>query len=293
MARTRKRSALEKKAKKKRWVPILAPEVFNKAVVGEIPLVSAEAAMGRIVTVNLMNITHDIKQQNINIHLQVNEVKENQAFTKIHSFRVTPTAVKRMTHRRVDIIEDSSIFLTSDKVRVRIKPMLFTRGNTSSPVRRALRKGMRNIILRTIRQTTLDNLFRDTLSNKLQYAITKELNKLHPLKHCVIRELAIEKERTRKKAKVVDKEVEVPKTRRGKKVKEEEQGLVKPKPKEPLVIAGVELEPPEAEESPVAQEAPESAEKPSEESEPEFKEVPEEVPEFKEIPEEESAPKEK
>ncbi len=29
MAKTRKRSVMEKKAKKKRWLPILAPEVFN------------------------------------------------------------------------------------------------------------------------------------------------------------------------------------------------------------------------------------------------------------------------
>ena len=282
MAKTRKRSVMEKKAKKKRWVPILAPEMFNRAIVGEIPLTSAEAAQGRVLTANLMNITHDIKQQNITVSLQIYEVKENQAFTKINSFKVMPTAIKRMTHRRMEIIEDSSIFITLDNVRVRIKPMLFTRGNTSNPVKRALRKGMRNLILRTVKQSKVEELFRNMLSNKLQYAIIKELSKLHPVKHCVIRELSIEQERTRrKKAKAVETEVDVPKTRKALAKEEEQdldQGIIKPKKKEPVLVAGVELEPPAAEESPVTQEAPESAEEPSEEPEPGVKEISEGEP---------------
>ncbi len=288
MAKVRKRSVMDKKVKKKRWLPILAPELFNKTQVGEIPLVSADVAVGRMLTANLMNITHDIKQQNINVSLRIDQVTENQAHTKIHSFKIMPSAVKRMTHRRVDIIEDSSIFLTSDKVRVRIKPMLFTRGNTSSPVRKALRKGMRNIILKTVKNTKADDLFRDALSNKIQHNVIKELNALYPLKRCVIRELSIEKERTRKKAKAVETEVEVPKTRRGKKVKEEDNLQGKKKPEEPEIIAGVVLEPEEPETAPEPE--PESA-KPA--AEPEFKKVPAEepkkeeaAPEFEEVPEE-------
>lgn len=228
MAAASKRKVMEKKVKKKRWVPILAPDIFNKAVVGEIPLTSAAAAQGRVLTANLMNITHDIKQQNINVSLQICDVKENQAFTKINSFKVVPAAIKRMMYRRTEVIEDSSLFVTSDNVRVRIKPMLFTRGNTSNSVKRALRKGMRNLILRNVRKSKAGELFSAALSNKLQYAVVKELGKLYPLKHCVIRELSIERERTRKKARAVESEVEIQKTRRGKVGEEDSEKAAEP-----------------------------------------------------------------
>ncbi len=271
MATARKRTVMEKKVKKKRWVPILAPDMFSKGVVGEIPLASAGAAQGRVLTASLMNITHDIKQQNINVSLQIYDVKENQAFTKINSFKVMPAAIKRMTHRRIEVIEDSSIFVTSDNIHVRIKPVLFTRGNTSNSVKRALRKGMRNIILRSVKKSTFDDLFRDALSNKLQYAIVKELSKLHPLKHCVIRELSLDKGRTRTKA--VESEVEIPKTRKGK-AKEEGERPAKKK-KSPEEEAEADLE-----EEIVAEVQEEEGGKAAEpeEAEPEFTEIPEDEP---------------
>jgi len=209
MAKGRKRKVIERKSKPKQWIPILAPEIFNKVEIGQVPLVSSENAVGRVVTANLMNITHDIKQQNINIRLKVKEVKDNIALTQIHSFKIMPTAVKRMTHRRIDVVEDSSVYLTKDNVPMRIKPMLFTRGNTSSAVRSALRKGMRNLILRNVRKSNSEEVFRDALSNKIQYDIEKELSKLYPLKNCVIRELIIEPPKSRKLSKTVQKEEEV------------------------------------------------------------------------------------
>ncbi|MBS3164086.1 hypothetical protein J4439_01510 [Candidatus Woesearchaeota archaeon] len=204
-----KRTVLEKKVKKKKWVQVLAPEVFSAAEVGELPLTATENAMGRVVTANLMNITHDIKQQNINIRLKVTKVDDDKAHTSIQSFRMMPTAVKRMTHRRMDVIEDSSVYLSGDQVALRIKPMLFTRGNTTNSVKRALRKGLRNLILRSVRQSKVEEVFRDALSNKLQYDIEKELGKIYPIKSCVIRELTQERQRQRKKSKAVDKEEEV------------------------------------------------------------------------------------
>lgn len=270
MATTLKRSVMEKKVKKKRWVSILAPDIFNKAIVGEIPLTSAVAAQGRVLTANLMNITHDIKQQNINISLQVYEVKENQAFTKINSFKVMPAAIKRMTHRRIEVIEDSSIFVTSDNVRVRIKPVLFTRGNTSSSMKRVLRKGMRNLILRTVKTSKVEELFRDTLSNKLQFAVMKELSKFHPLKNCIIRELSIERERTRKKVLAVESEVEIPKTRKGRAKDEDERPAKKKKSAEEQAAEDAELF--IAEEDVAAEAEPKGG------KEPEFTEIPPDEP---------------
>ena len=275
MAKSPKRTVLEKKVKKKRWIAVLAPEMFNSVVVGEMPLVAPQAAMGRAVSANLMNITHDLKQQSITVLMRVNEVKENQALTMIESFKIMPTAMKRMTHRRMEIIEDSSIYVTSDNVRVRIKPVLFTRGNTTNSVKHALRKGMRNIVLRNVKSVSVNELFRDALSNKLQFTITKDLNKLYPLKKVVIRELSLEKERTRKKSTAVETEVEVPVSKRGKKSKEEAQ-FRQPAPSEG------------GEEIPIPDDADASGETPAGEpsAETEFQETPEE-PEFQEIPEDE------
>ena len=60
------------KIKKKNWYQIVAPKIFNGAMLGETIVYDQNAMVGKTVTQNLMNLTNDSKRQNVNIKFEHN-----------------------------------------------------------------------------------------------------------------------------------------------------------------------------------------------------------------------------
>ena len=68
MAKAKARAKKLTKAKKKTWVKIHAPKIFNEQIIGETLVADSSLTIGKPITVNLMNLTGDIKKQQININ---------------------------------------------------------------------------------------------------------------------------------------------------------------------------------------------------------------------------------
>jgi len=96
------------KVKKKIWVPIIAPRMFNEIVVGETPAESAQATVGKMITVNLMTLTGDARKQSVNTKLKIIEIKEGKAATKLMRYEVNPPAIKRLVRRNKERIETTN-----------------------------------------------------------------------------------------------------------------------------------------------------------------------------------------
>ncbi len=202
--------AKKEKKLKKRWIPILAPEVFNRAVVGESVSDNPETLKGRTVVVNLTNLTHDVKQQNINLRLRVVKLEDNQAITEIVGYQFTPVAIRRMTHRHADVIDDSQLYQTKDTIIVRLKPFIMTRHNITNSVKQTLRKSAQQFFVKQVASLTYNELMRDIITNKFQSGAEKHLNRIYPLKFCVVREIVLH-EGTAKPTIVTEAKIEKPK----------------------------------------------------------------------------------
>ena len=120
------------KVKKKKWYPILAPRTFNESVIGETPATDAESIVGKIVSANLMNLTGDMKKQNINMKFVVTEIKGDHAHTETSRYQMIPALIKQLVRRRRDRIDDSIICKTKDNKIINIKPIILTRSNTKT-----------------------------------------------------------------------------------------------------------------------------------------------------------------
>ena len=68
---------------KKEWYPILAPKIFHNEVLGETPVYDTQQMIGKTITKNLMNLTNDVKRQNINIGFKIVGVQNGKAITDI------------------------------------------------------------------------------------------------------------------------------------------------------------------------------------------------------------------
>lgn len=185
MAKAKKTKAI--KEVKKRWMNIFAPEMFNKAYLGETLVADPKEMLKKTIEVNLMDLTKSIKMQNINIKFRVNEINGNDAFTEVISYQMNQASIKRLIRRNINKLDDSFIVSTSDSRYVRVKPLVVTRSAAKDSVTRLMWKEIRNVIIKETATRTYESFIMDVVSGKIQAALTQRLNKIYPVRIVAIR----------------------------------------------------------------------------------------------------------
>ncbi len=211
---------------KKNWYPILAPKLFNSQIVGEIPAFEAASTVGKLVPVNLMNLTGDMRKQNISMVLKINNVANGKLQTETIGYQVLTSSIKRLVKRGKNKVDYCFNAVTSDGNKVNIKIIIITRNLTNLSSLTALRHASKKAFKETVARMTFDNLISDVVAYKLQNAIKKILNKTYPIRVCEVRYL---RKTGKGKVPVIPK-TEAPKEE-PKEVKEEPKPEVKEEPK--------------------------------------------------------------
>jgi len=194
------------KLKKKQWYHILAPSQFNNVIIGETLAFEPKAMMGKTLSHSLMNLTNDIKRQNINIHFKIVEIDGDKAKTSITGYEIVPYSVKRFVRRNSNKIDMSFTCETADNVLLRLKPLMVTKADVKGSVGAKLRSYAKSYLEKTIKKIKYDEVISDLISHKLQSTAKEYLNKVYPLKICEIRYLGIEPEEKSYEAKAESQE---------------------------------------------------------------------------------------
>src|SRR3989338_9986981 len=119
------------KVAKKEWYQILAPKLFNGAVIGETLVYNPQDMLGKNVSENLMNLTNDIKRQNTKVNFEVVNVENNKAITEIIGYMIIPSSIKRLVRKNVEKMDMSFTCSTKDNKNLRIKPLIIARSAIS------------------------------------------------------------------------------------------------------------------------------------------------------------------
>lgn len=229
-----KTKTVRTKLRKKSWYPVVAPKLFRNALLGDVYTYDIELVKDRRMTVNLMSITNDMKQQSIHMNFRVNRIEDKKAMTEVTGYHMAPSAVKRLVRRNQNKIDISVVCETSDSKRIRVKPMVLTRYATTGLVLTKLRSNVIKNLVETVKTLSFDALMNAVLTYKLQRDLKGKANKIYPLKSVEIKAIIIEEEKKEApKKKEQLKAVQKPETQ------EKEQETAKPtetqKPKEKKV----------------------------------------------------------
>ncbi len=190
MAKTKKVSKI--KIKKKRWFPIFAPKFLGQREIGESYLSEPNVAMGRVVKINLRDLTRNMRDQNIYVSLKITEVNGNNLDTEIVGYAYMPFFVKKLIRVRTGKIDDSFVLKTKDNKIVRLKPLAITVFPVKKSVKTAIRKQLREMLEEEVAKLNFDSLINDLLRYKLQMEFKKKLNKLCPVREVIMRMVKLE-----------------------------------------------------------------------------------------------------
>jgi len=178
--------------KKKVWLPLIAPALFNNQPIGEMYVDEPQHAVGRRITVSLMTLIGDPQRQSVHISFSITKAENNQLLTQMHGYSIAPVAVRKMMRRARNRLDDSFVVKTQDGIAVRVKPALITRSRTKSSVLAHLKRQMRTTIVRAIAKLTFIDFMRDLVAHKFQRELQDALRKIYPLQTCELRDAHIE-----------------------------------------------------------------------------------------------------
>lgn len=167
--------------KKKRWFNILAPKVFNKAIVGETPDVDGKGLTGRVVTISLGSIINNPRKHNIIVKLKLLETKGNDVESELVGYAMNAGQVKRFVRRNRNRVDDSFVCQTKDGIKIRFKPLLLTRGLATKQTLTDLRKGTQEFLTNYSKEKDYGDVVAGVLNMEPQKLMKESLRKVHPL----------------------------------------------------------------------------------------------------------------
>jgi ribosomal protein S3AE len=193
MAKASKKKASKIKVKKKIWYKVLSSKVFGSREVGESYLASPESAVGRVLKINLRDITGNVRDQNVYLGFQISGVDGTTLKTSLISYQIVPTHIKRIVRKNIDRLDDVMTLKTKDGASVILKSLTITIHKTQRSTRSAVRKLLQELFQEELEKADFDTFVSNLVSYKIQSTIKKRLAKIYPLKEVAVRVLTLKR----------------------------------------------------------------------------------------------------
>ncbi|MBW3010815.1 hypothetical protein KY326_01200 [Candidatus Woesearchaeota archaeon] len=235
MAKKKETSKVGLKWKRKKWIPIVAPKLFNHREIGTTFIETEADAVGRTIEATLGQLIGNIRKQNVVLKFRISDVQNERAQTVPLEYKLQPASMKRLVRKSMSKIEDSFVCKTKDNVIVRIKSLLTTRSRAKTSAKTAIHHKSRQFIVNYASNVTFEQLIQDLVNMKLQKDIKNNVTKINPLRACHIRYCGIYTKRTPFIIKPVQEEAG-----------EERKKKVEQKPKRPVRKRKKKAETPES-----------------------------------------------
>ncbi len=175
------------KVKKKQWYKIVAPKTFAQKELGESYLASPESALGRMLKINLRELSGNIKDQNVYVEFKITPGPGTSLQTEVVGYQLTTSAIKRMVKKNINRLDDYFTAVTKDGKKVLFKTLLTTHFKTQRSIQGALRRGFQQLLLEEAAKSTFEALVTLLVSHKVEQAAKKSLSRIYPVRDAVVR----------------------------------------------------------------------------------------------------------
>ncbi len=230
------------KWKSKRWYRIIAPDMFEGAVVGETPASSPELLLDRVSEITLQDLVGDFSKVHIKVLLKVNGVRGGECITRYMGHDMTTDYIRRLTRRRRSKIDTVMDVETKEGYIIRVKVLSITDKRINTSIKNSIRNRQEEIIREEAKKSTLSTFVQKLLFGKLATDVKKNCKDIYPLKRVEIRKSEVRSIPSNEDIEfkiVTDKELESEKEEEPSEESEAEKPKEKPKEKPELTKVDV------------------------------------------------------
>jgi len=174
--------------KAKGWYNILAPEMFNKQLLGETVADDVGKLKGRIAEVTVQDLTGDFSKMHIKLHFKVHHIQGQDALTQFVGHAMTSDYVRRLTRRKRTRTDGTFDVATKDARRVRVKPMAIADRRIQSSKQRVIRQTMERVIRESAAASSIGDFVRVMITGELAKNIAVACKPIQPISRVEIRQ---------------------------------------------------------------------------------------------------------
>jgi len=174
--------------KAKGWYNLLAPDMFNKQVLGETVADEAGKIVGRITEVTVQDLTGDFSKMHIKLHFKVHHVQGQDALTQFVGHAMTSDYVRRLTRRKRTRTDGTFDVATKDGWKVRVKPMAIADRRIQSSKQRVIRQIMERVVRGTAASLSMGEFVRGMISGELAKTIAVACKPIQPISRVEVRQ---------------------------------------------------------------------------------------------------------
>ena len=184
--------SVSKQKQEKRWYTVMAPEMFDRAELGETPADEPEQVYDRTIETTLGELQNDPSENNTKLTFQITDVGSDTAYTDFIKHELTRDYLRSLTRRGTSKVDAFVTVLTTDDYRVQVQPVAYTTKSADHSQERAVRKTMVELVEEAAAERTFEGLIDSIVEGRLSSAIYNEAKTIYPLRRVEIQKTRLE-----------------------------------------------------------------------------------------------------
>jgi len=184
--------SVSKRKQEKRWYTVMAPEMFDRAELGETPADEPEQVYDRTIQTTLGELQNDPSENNTKLTFQITDVGSDTAYTEFVQHELTRDYLRSLTRRGTSKVDAFVTVLTTDDYRVQVQPVAYTTKSADHSQEHAIRKTMVDIVEDAAAERTFEGLVDSIVEGRLSSAIYGEAKTIYPLRRVEVQKTRVE-----------------------------------------------------------------------------------------------------
>ena len=184
--------SVSKRKQEKRWYTVMAPEMFDRAELGETPADEAEQVYDRTIQTTLGELQNDPSENNTKLTFQITDVGSDTAYTEFIQHELTRDYLRSLTRRGTSKVDAFVTVLTTDDYRVQVQPVAYTTKSADHSQEHAIRRTMIDLVEEAADDRTFEGLVDSIVEGRLSSAIYAEAKTIYPLRRVEVQKTRVE-----------------------------------------------------------------------------------------------------
>lgn len=185
--RDRVTKRMKDKWRAKTWYTVHAPEMFNRAILGETPAEDVSKLRERVAEVTVQDLTGDFSKMHIKVKFKITDAKDGKASTVFVGHDTTADYIRRLTRRKRSRIDGVFDLKTKDGAIIRVKPMAITDRRIQASKQSAIRKVMHRVVYEKAIRMTLDEFVKAMILGDMAKEVALACKSIQPIFRVEIR----------------------------------------------------------------------------------------------------------
>ena len=184
--------SVSKRKQEKRWYTVMAPEMFDRAELGETPADEPEQVYDRTIQTTLGELQNDPSENNTKLTFQITDVGSDTAYSEFIQHELTRDYLRSLTRRGTSKVDAFITVLTTDDYRVQVQPVAYTTKSADHSQEHAIRRTMIDLVEEAAAERTFEGLVDGIVEGRLSSAIYAEAKTIYPLRRVEVQKTRVE-----------------------------------------------------------------------------------------------------